>query len=48
MIEFCKTIAVNIFWVLAAITEVLFVTGVILGIIDRVLKTRHQREEGEE
>ena len=48
MIEYCKTIAVNIFWVLAAATEILLVTGVILAVVDRIINSRSEEENHEE
>ena len=42
IVEFCKTLAVNLFWVLAAVIEViallLLVLGLLSGIIDRLHK----------
>ena len=45
MIEFCRTVAINVFWVLAAATEILIVTGVILAIADRLIEKHPEDQE---
>ena len=37
MIELCKTLTINIFWVLAAILEVIMLVLLILGILSSFL-----------
>ena len=45
MVEFCKNIAINMFWVLAAVAEILFVTGVILTFLSRIRENREEDHE---
>ena len=37
IIDFCKTLAINIFWVLAALVQVLLVAAIIIGILNSLL-----------
>ena len=47
MIEICKQITINIFWVLAAIFQVTFVTAIIVGVLNSILEKIHKRDEEE-
>ena len=45
IIEFCKTIAINIFWVLAAVIEVIALLLLVLGLISNVIDHLHKEDE---
>lgn len=49
MIEICKTLTINIFWVLAAVIEVIMLTLLVIGIINTVLeRLLDNNKEGKE
>ena len=47
LVDFCKELAVNLFWVLAAVIEVLMAVILILGLLSSLLGHLHH-EDGEE
>ena len=47
MVEICKQITINIFWVLTAIFQVAFVTAIIVGVLSNFLEKLHKEDEDE-
>ena len=47
MIELCKQLTINIFWVLAALFQVTLVVILIMGITSNVLKKMSKKEDEE-
>lgn len=47
MIELCKQLTINIFWVLAALFQVTLVVILIMGITSNLLKKMSKKEDEE-
>lgn len=47
MIELCKQLTINIFWVLAALFQVTLVVLLIMGIMSNILKKISKKEDEE-
>lgn len=45
MIEICKTLAINIFWVLAAVIEVIALLLLVLGLLSSIVGHLHKGDE---
>lgn len=44
-VEICKTIAINIFWVMAAVTQIIILCAVIIGIINGIFDIHKDKDE---
>jgi putative effector of murein hydrolase LrgA (UPF0299 family) len=47
MIEICKQLTINIFWVLAAIFQVTFIAVLVIGILSNLIE-KLNKKDGEE
>lgn len=42
IIDFCKTLAINMFWVLAAVIEMIALLILILGLLSNIVNRLHK------
>ena len=47
MIEICKQLTINIFWVLAAIFQVTFIAVLVIGILSNIVDKFSKKEDEE-